>query len=610
MGKILRTKNLTTGFEAFILVVFLGLLGYGLYVFAPGLTVSKSKTLTAMQTSTRAIDNEYSTDELPTASFSPSSLVEDEPLIRIAGYAWNGQTAIAAANGGRKTTKGSLMEQNGVNLEIIRQDWLGELSTMQMKFIEEYHNGNPYPSSEKSAAGIMIMGDGVPFYINTRQKKLDETYGKGVYQLQAIGCVGGMSNGEDKLIGPAIWKQDPRSMIGSVISLVPGDGDWVTALNYIFSNTLPVNPDPNFGTYDPNAVNFFASENDDYIKSAEELIKSQTTGWTVPLNEVIDGKLTGRVLNKKITGCATWTPGDKMVFDALEGYTDIASTADFPNQMATTLIVEKNWAMENLDLVSDVIKSALTAANQIKQYDSWARYGAECITDVFNLEDADYWYNMYQGQTGRNGNVTFNVGGTRPMNYADVMQYYGLRDGRDRYKSVWNQVESYLTELNPFDFNSAVSEELVDYEDAVNMIFLKNVSLSGSDAGITNKIDYTTKRTEKLASGEWHINFALGSDNILGSSYGDLNKVFNLLVQAEQSKIELIGHTDNTGSDAVNNPLSQSRAQAVADYLIDRGISPQRIQDVRGEGSKNPIDTNSTSIGQANNRRVNIILFN
>ena len=81
--------------------------------------------------------------------------------MRIAAYAWNAQSGIIVANGGAKTTKGSQMERNGVNLEIIRQDWLSELRNLQMKFIEEFDRGNANP--KEGVAGIMIMGDGVPF---------------------------------------------------------------------------------------------------------------------------------------------------------------------------------------------------------------------------------------------------------------------------------------------------------------------------------------------------------------------------------------------------------------------------------------------------------------
>lgn len=601
MGKILRTSKFTTGFEAVILLIGLALLGTGLWFFAPGLRVEASKQLSGLELSKDDLDNTTKTAMIDVPSTSVSTKVQNQPRIRIGGYAWNGQQGIYAANGGAFTTKGSLMEQYGVNLELVRQDWLSELSAGQLKFIEEYNSGKEFPESDKAYAFIMIMGDGAPFYISTRQKALDEKFGKGKYHLQVMGCVGGMSNGEDKVIGLPEWKTNPQTMRGALISVVVGDGDWVTLLNFCFANNLPVNPD--FTTYDANAVNIYPSADDDYVNSAKELIASQTEGFTVTLKEVVDGKLTGKSVKRPITGCATWTPADKMVFDALTGYTDIASTADFKNQMPTTIIGVKEWAMKHPELTSNILKGALTASNQIKQYDEWRRRGAEAVASGFNLEDADYWYKMAKGQKGTKAGVTYNVGGTRYLNYADVLQYYGVTDGTNRYKAVYNQVSNYLVEMNPFGFNEAV-DRVVPYEEAVNLLFLK--SINDIDTGVVQKQDYTATKTTVMANGEWHINFATGSAEIQGSSDRDLDYIYNLLVQAEQTKVRVFGHTDNTGSDVINNKLSNDRANAVVNYLVSRGISRDRFQEVEGKGSTMPLAENSTTQGKAQNRRVQI----
>lgn len=604
MGKIFRTKSLTTGFEAVLLVIGLAVLGTGLYIFAPGLRVSESISLQGMELSGDDIDNVTHANFIELPNESPSTSIQGKPRVRIAGYAWNGQTAIIAANGGPITTKGSLMEQNGVNLQIIRQDWLSELRTMQMKFIEEYDAGQEYPSSDKSAFAIMIMGDGAPYYISTMQASLDEKFGKDKYHIQVIGAIG-MSNGEDKLIGPLSWKTNPKTMLGSLISTVPGDGDWVTTLNYCFANGLKVNPD--FTTYDPEAVNFFPSADDDYINSAKELIASQTEGFSVQLNEVIDGKLTGNTINKTIDGCATWTPSDKMVFDALTGFTDVASTRDFKNQMATTIIAVKEWAETHPDIVSSILKASWTASNQIKQYDQWARSGSKAVAKTYGLETPEYWYDMFKGQTGTKNGITYSMGGSRVLTYADAMQYYGITDGVNRYKAVYNQVSNYLTSLNPFGFNESVPNGVVPYNEAVNLFFLKNIN--DIDAGEVEVANYAETKTEVMASGEWHINFATGSANIQTSSNRDLETIYNLLVQAEQTKVKLVGHTDNTGSNNINQPLSYDRANAVVNYLVQRGISKNRIQEVDGKGSAEPIADNSTANGRAENRRVQITLL-
>ncbi|WP_347051498.1 phosphate ABC transporter substrate-binding/OmpA family protein [Flavobacterium olei] len=602
MGKILRTEKLTTFSELLIVIVAIGAILAGVYYISPGIKTAVSKQLDGMELNSTDVNNVTNAQKIPLPSTEISSEVANKPLVRIAAYAWNAQSGIIVSNGGPKTTKGSLMEKNGVNLEIIRQDWLSELRNMQMKFIEEFDKGEAFPSSDKSAFAVIIMGDGAPFYISSVQKSLNEKYGKDKYHVQVMGAVG-MSYGEDKLIGPPNWKSDPKSMKGSVISAVLGDGDWVTTVNYCFANGLKVNPDP--ATYDADAVNIYPSENDDYIKSAEELIKSQTTGWTVTLKEVVDGKLTGKTVNRKIDGCATWTPGDKTVFDKLTGFVDIVSTKEFNNQMPTTIIGVKEWAEKNPDIVSNILKSALTASNQMKNYEDWKVRASQAVADTYKLETADYWYKMFKGQQGTKGGLTYNMGGSKVFNYADAMQYYGLSDGVNRYKSVYNQVAGYLTELNPFGFNENVGA-VVPYEQAVNLFFLKNINDIESTSA--DKADYSNQATEVVASGEWKINFNTGSAEISNSSSKEVEKIYNLLVQAENTKLTVVGHTDNIGNPDSNLALSKSRAEAVVNYLKQKGIPANRFQMVDGKGQNDPIGDNNTAAGKALNRRV-VITF-
>lgn len=602
MGKILRTEKLTTFSELLIVIVAIGGILGAVYYISPGIKTAVSKQLNGMELNGTDVNNVTNADKLELPSNEVSSEVTSKPLIRIAGYAWNAASGFIVSNGGSKTTKGSLMEKNGVNLEIIRQDWLSELRNMQMKFIEEFDGGEAFPTSDKSVFAIVIMGDGAPFYISSAQKSLDEKYGKGKYHLQVMGAVG-MSYGEDKLIGPPNWKSDPKSMKGAVISAVLGDGDWVTTVNYCFANGLKVNPDPT--TYDADAVNIYPSENDDYIKSAEELIKSQTTGWTVTLKEVSNGKLTGKSVNRKIDGCATWTPGDKTVFDKLSGFVDIVSTKEFNNQMPAVLIGVKEWATKNPDIVSNILKSALTASNQMKNYEDWKVRASEAVATTYNMETPEYWYKMFKGQQGTKNGLTYSMGGSKVFNYADGMQYFGMTDGVNRYKSVYNQVSSYLTELNPFGFNENVGA-VVPYEDAVNLFFLKNINDIESTAA--DKADYSAQATEVIASGEWKINFSSGSAAVQNSSSKDLEKIYNLLVQAENSKLTIVGHTDNVGNSDANLALSKNRAQAVVNYLKQKGIPENRFQLIDGKGQSEPVADNGSESGKSKNRRV-VITF-
>jgi OmpA-OmpF porin, OOP family len=563
--------------------------------------VGESKKLEGLEISDQDVNNVATSAELSLPENNLSSEVSGKKVVRVAGYAWNAQSGIIVANGGPKTTAGSLMEKNGVNLEIIRQDWLTELRNLQMKFVEDFDNGNANPS--EGVFAVMIMGDGAPYYISSTQQALDDKYGKNKYNLQVIGTIG-LSYGEDKLIGPPSWKMDPQSMKGALISAVMGDGDWVTAVNYAFINGLKVNPDP--ATYDPEAVNFLPSANDDYIESAKELIKSQNEGWTVPLKEVSKGQLTGKTINKKVDGCATWTPGDKMVFDALSGFTDVISTKEFNNQMGTTLIAVKQWCERNPETVSSILKASYTASDQMKQYDSWQRKAAECVAKTYKMENEEYWYNMFKGQKGTKNGISYNMGGSRVFNFADANQYYGITDGTNRYKAVYDQVSRYLKELNPAGFTENV-KRIVPYDEAVNLTFLKNIKDVVSGEAYTS--DYSKKATSVMASGEWNINFQTGRATLKPEAADVVDQIYNLVLQAEDSKLEIVGHTDNTGNREDNYSLSMARAEAVESYLIAKGIPTTRFQKVDGKGQDEPVADNSTPAGKAKNRRVVITLL-
>lgn len=73
------------------------------------------------------------------------------------------------------------------------------------------------------------------------------------------------------------------------------------------------------------------------------------------------------------------------------------------------------------------------------------------------------------------------------------------------------------------------------------------------------------------------------------------------------TEIRIIGHTDSTGSDSINNPLSINRAASARDYLGARGVDDRRIQ-IAGRGSYEPIADNNTEHGRARNRRIEIFL--
>ena len=101
------------------------------------------------------------------------------------------------------------------------------------------------------------------------------------------------------------------------------------------------------------------------------------------------------------------------------------------------------------------------------------------------------------------------------------------------------------------------------------------------------------------------ISFAVGRSDIQGNFAPVLDRFAEGLRNNPNTDVRIIGHTDNTGSDAVNNPLSLERAASTRNYLTGRGVDGRRIA-IEGMGERQPIATNDTAQGRSRNRRVEI----
>ncbi len=101
--------------------------------------------------------------------------------------------------------------------------------------------------------------------------------------------------------------------------------------------------------------------------------------------------------------------------------------------------------------------------------------------------------------------------------------------------------------------------------------------------------------------------FATGEAKILAGAQEQLNKVADALKTQAERQFRVEGHTDNQGTDKINDELSKRRAEAVRDYLVVHGVSANAISAV-GLGSSKPVADNKTTEGRAMNRRVEIIV--
>ena len=505
--------------------------------------------------------------------------------------AWNAQFSGMYANGGVRTTKGSLFDKAHLDVTYLRQDDCNKQMADFVKFANEYKT-NP----NSSAVLISFMGDGMPAFMTSLSKELEPLGPE--YQPIILPIAHGKSFGEDQIMGPASWKQDPHNAIGKCVAGVLRDGDVNILLKWAGDNGIRVNPDET--TYDETAINLIAAG--DFLDAPNKYI----TGYTESRKIVQNGKTTGRDTTVGVDAVATWTPGDVNVATKKGGLVTIANTRQYASQMPVQTIAIKKWAYDHRTDIENMIIALAEAGDQVRSFNEAKKFASEVSAKVYQEQNAAYWLRYYNGVEENDiKGLKVNLGGSAVFNLADMANTFGLgTDKVDRYKAVYNTFGNLMVRMYP-----SIMPSFMPYEKAVDKSFLLSVISNHPELmeGKAIETKYADQITEAVSSKSYHIEFETGSANIRPESYKTLDEIFESAVVAEGLKIGVNGHTDNNGSDAINMPLSERRAAAVKAYLVNKGLQDARIES-KGFGSSRPIADNSTESGRSKNRRVEIVL--
>jgi len=505
--------------------------------------------------------------------------------------AWNSQFSGMYANGGVRTTKGSLFDKAHLDVTYIRQDDCNKQMADLVKFANDYKT-NP------NATGVLItfMGDGMPAFMTSLAKELEPLGAE--YQPIIIPVTHGKSFGEDQVMGPQSWKQDPKNAIGKCVVGVLRDGDINILLKWAGDNGLKVNPDET--TYDGNAINLIAAN--DFLDAPNKYI----TGYTEKRKLIVNGKTTGTDTTVGVDAVATWTPGDVNVATKKGGLVTIASTRQYASQMSNQTIAIKRWANDHRTDIENMIVALAQAGDQVRSFNDAKKFAAEVSTKLYQEQNADYWLKYYNGIEEKDiQGLKVNLGGSAVFNLNDMANTYGLGDDKvDRYKAVYNTFGNLMVKMYP-----GILPSFLPYEKAVDKSFLFSVISNHPELlqGKAIEAKYADQITEAVSSKSYKIEFETGSANIKAGSYKLLDEIFESAVVAEGLKLGVYGHTDNQGSNDINVPLSQKRAEAVKSYLLKKGLKQSQIE-AKGYGSEKPIADNSTEAGRSKNRRVEIVL--
>ncbi|MBL0286807.1 MAG: OmpA family protein [Bacteroidetes bacterium] len=581
------------------IVITLGIVG----LIWGGLYFAKKSGLITRKTKT---SEQLGKIDLPTAPENAAETVQqfnlpsdavasvNSPEIRFLLWAWNSQMGLMYANGGPATTKGSLMEKNGVNLKLIRQDDVSQMQASLLKFAKEYKDN---PDTKEGAQFVAIMGDGAAAFLAGINPELEKV-GKD-YRAQVIySC--GKSLGEDKLMGPPSWKANPQTAKGGTVACYLRDGDWNIAVKWASDNGIKVNPDET--TYDPEALNFIATES--YIDASQKYIN----GYSEEREIVKNGKRTNEKKKVKVDGVATWTPGDVMIAQQKGGLVSVVSTKEYRSQMPNVVIGIKKYCEDNSGIIEKMIESIGQGGDQVKSFSSALDKAGDISAKVYNEETGPYWVKYYKGLTEKDKlGYDVELGGSGVSNLADNMELFGLTPGSTNvfgivYTTFGDIVKKLYPELMP---------TYPGVDDILNTSFLSNVVARTKDMSSADKTTFTDAGINQVVSEKnWNIEFPSGQATLTTEAKRQLETLFNDLIVANNLKVEIHGHTDNVGSPDANMSLSEQRAFAIKTWLEQKSASnfPEGRVKIFAHGQTNPIASNSTLEGKAKNRRVNIVM--
>lgn len=527
------------------------------------------------------------------------------PEVRINFWAWNSQMGCLYSNGGPVTTEGSLMEKQGIKVHIERQDDNTQLMAQLTALAKALHDGQAQPTAGVHFVGI--MGDGSGAFLAALNQQLEESFGPD-YRAEIVGSCG-YSRGEDKLMGPQKWRDNPQSMRGALVAGVLRDGDWNIAQRFMGDNNLPNNPDET--TYDPEAVNWVNTSS--YVEAAEKYVANYCEDRKV----VSKGKPTGETRRVCVDGIVTWTPADVTAARERGGIVSVVSTKEYTSQMPHVIIGIHQWDQQNRATVEKMLTAFMQGGDQVLHHPQALHRAAEISQQIYreNGADAAYWEKYYRGVTEPDKTGTpVELGGSKANNLADNLVLFGLAPGTSpetsRFRATYTVFGNIVTQQYP-----QLVPHVPPIDSILDVSYLQAVAQrSGGAATVaqgaeTQSYNNTGSVTRVVGRRNVSITFETGKSTFTPEGEQQLEQLFNEL-SINSLPVEIHGHTDNTGDPAANQQLSEDRALAVKQWLEQRSPStfpPGRLR-IFAHGATQPIESNRTAAGKAANRRVEVVI--
>jgi outer membrane protein OmpA-like peptidoglycan-associated protein len=351
----------------------------------------------------------------------------------------------------------------------------------------------------------------------------------------------------------------------------------------------------------------------------------------------------GMAVNAQETNYAKsdFVPGDEIIFednfererigefplrwDLLDGYAEsaqqkgrnvLAFTDDGLGQVMPLMKEKWDWLPEVFTIEFDLYVAPMnTEAEEITSLDMRITFGDRGDESYYNASS----YVLFRYREDGSCSMEWSLLKPDGNNQSSGEKALGLNSGNSDYLEKDNPVVAGEWNHFAFSFNKRAFKGYVNGVRIINVPAMKAPGYFFFASGAAYR--YTGLSNVRLAQGavplydrlttdgkivSYAITFETGKADLKPESVIEINRVAKLMQEHPDLSFEVQGHCDNTGSDAVNDPLSQKRAEAIVNALVEKSIDKSRLTAV-GKGSHSPIAPNTTEEGRAKNRRVEFV---
>jgi NitT/TauT family transport system substrate-binding protein len=289
---------------------------------------------------------------------------------------------------------------------------------------------------------------------------------------------------------------------------------------------------------------------------------------------------------KQVDAAVTWEPDLSAAVTQRGAEAHIlVSTQAATNIIADTLCARQDLIDKAPETVRDFVRGWLDGIEMIKNNPNGSY---EVVGKALKL-DTD--------------TVSGMLSGLKLTPYADNAQFYGLTGSKAHYETLFDTAFVIWRK-------KGLVNKTVNARDWADTRFLQAVASyypgqKVEEAPVVAKAP--SSKDVPILHQQIQIQFTPGSDKIMPGSYLLLDKLGETMTSFGSTVLRIEGNTDSTGPQAVNVPLSEKRAQAVKNYIVENfpNIPPTRFQTI-GRGSSNPVAENTTEAGRQQNRRTDI----